>query len=98
MTDKPFITIRYCTGCNWLLRAGWLGQEILSSLHDVVAQVSLIPDDSGGLFEVHVGDVLIWERVRDGGFPDAAELKRRVRNIVDPEREMGHVDNPSGKR
>ena len=28
---KPKVTIAYCTGCNWLLRAGWLAQELLST-------------------------------------------------------------------
>ena len=41
---------------------------------------------------VHYGEALVWERKRDGGFPDAAELKRRVRDRVWPERELGHSD------
>ena len=39
-----------------------------------------------------VQDVLIWDRKRDGGFPETKELKNRVRNVIDPERDMGHVD------
>lgn len=89
---NPRIEIHYCTGCNWLLRAGWLAQELLSSLSDVLGEVALIPDNTGGVFKILVGDELIWERKRDGGFPDAKTLKQRVRVHVDPGRDMGHVD------
>ncbi|HET8790616.1 MAG TPA: Rdx family protein, partial [Modicisalibacter sp.] len=34
----------------------------------------------------------IWERKRDGGFPDIKELKRRVRDRLDPARDLGHID------
>ena len=29
--EKPVVTIAYCTQCNWLLRAGWMAQELLST-------------------------------------------------------------------
>jgi len=85
------IRIRYCRQCNWLLRAGWMAQELLSSFGEDLQRVSLEPG-SGGIFEIHVGDQLIWERKRDGGFPDIAELKRRVRDVLFPERDLGHLD------
>lgn len=89
--DKPRIAIRYCTLCNWMLRSAWLAQELLHSFNSDLAEVSLRPD-SGGVFEVWLNDTLIWERKRDGGFPEAKELKRRVRDLVWPERDLGHVD------
>ncbi len=90
--SAPRITIRYCTRCNWLLRAGWLAQELLSSFGEDLGEVALIPDGTGGVFEIRIGDQVIWERVRDGGFPESKVLKQRVRDIVDPGRDMGHVD------
>jgi len=36
--------------------------------------------------------VQIWERKRDGGFPEAKELKQRVRDRIDPQRSLGHND------
>jgi selenoprotein W-related protein len=35
---------------------------------------------------------LIWERKRDGGFPGPKELKQRVRDVIEPERDLGHTD------
>ncbi|KAM9882119.1 selT/selW/selH selenoprotein domain-containing protein [Verticillium dahliae] len=34
----------------------------------------------------------LWDRKTDGGFPETKELKRRVRNVIDPSRNLGHVD------
>ncbi|MFT9166396.1 MAG: Rdx family protein, partial [Komagataeibacter saccharivorans] len=36
-----------------------------------------------------------WERKRDGGFPGPKELKQRVRDVIAPERDMGHIDRKS---
>ncbi|MBN9258294.1 Rdx family protein, partial [Mesorhizobium sp.] len=30
LPDRPRIVITYCTQCQWLLRAGWMAQELLS--------------------------------------------------------------------
>ncbi|WP_087112963.1 SelT/SelW/SelH family protein [Parendozoicomonas haliclonae] len=89
--QKPVVTIAYCTGCNWLLRAGWMAQELLQTFTTDLGEVRLIPG-SGGVFEIRVNGDLIWERKADGGFPDARELKRRVRDRIDPERSLGHID------
>ncbi len=31
MTSPARVTITYCTQCNWLLRAGWMAQELLNT-------------------------------------------------------------------
>ena len=95
MSDKVShrVVIRYCTLCQWLLRSAWLAQELLQTFTTDLEEVSLQPTN-GGVFEVWVGDELIWERKRDQGFPEAKILKQRVRNIIDPERDLGHSDSP----
>ncbi len=89
--QKPRITITYCTGCNWLLRAGWMAQELLSTFGEELGEVALIPGH-GGVYEVRVGETLVWERKRDGGFPEAKVLKARIRDIIEPGRDLGHID------
>jgi selenoprotein W-related protein len=91
MSERPRIAIVYCTQCNWLLRAAWMAQELLSTFEQDIREVVLIPS-SGGIFEIRVNDMLLWERKRDGGFPDARELKQRVRDMVWPDRDLGHSD------
>ena len=88
---KPDITITYCTLCNWLLRSGWMAQELLSSFGEDLGSVTLVPA-RGGTFVITVNDQVIWDRRVDGGFPEAKELKRRVRDIVWPDRDLGHLD------
>ena len=85
------VAIRYCTQCHWLLRAGWMAQELLSTFGTELSEVALLPG-SGGVFEITCDDRLIWERKRDGGFPDAARLKQLVRDVIAPDRDLGHSD------
>ncbi|APQ10126.1 selenoprotein [Pseudomonas oryzihabitans] len=92
--SKPIITIQYCTQCQWLLRSGWLAQELLSTFGTELGGVTLLPG-TGGVFEIGYGGELLWERKRDGGFPDARTLKNLVRDRLFPERDLGHSE---GKR
>jgi len=90
---KAEIVITYCTQCQWLLRAAWLAQELLSTFSDDLARVALEPA-SGGAFRITRNGVQIWERKTDGGFPEAKVLKQRVRDQIDPQRDLGHNDRP----
>ena len=86
-------------------------QELLSTFGTSIGEVALIPA-TGGIFTVqlsHVSasardqddsetsEVLIWDRKRDGGFPEAKILKQLIRNQIDPEKNLGHSDTPSSK-
>lgn len=84
--------IHYCTGCNWLLRSAWLTQELLSTFPEQLHEVSLRPSKKSGIFTITLGEEVIWDRKIDGGFPEAKELKRRVRDHIDPNRDLGHID------
>lgn len=88
---RPEIRITYCTQCNWLLRAAWMAQELLSTFGQDLASVTLEPG-TGGVFEIAVDGETIWERKRDGGFPEAKVLKRMVRDRAWPERDLGHSE------
>ena len=90
-THKPRVVITYCIQCHWLLRAGWMAQELLSTFADDLGEVALVPG-TGGVFSIALDDTLVWERKRDHGFPDAATLKQKVRDLLDPQRDLGHID------
>ncbi|MGA9602520.1 MAG: SelT/SelW/SelH family protein [Methyloceanibacter sp.] len=92
MAPNPNVEITYCRLCNWLLRAGWTAQELLSTFAAELGSVTLIPDDTGGVFEVKVDGKLIWSRKDHGRFPEMKELKQLVRDEVAPERDLGHVE------
>ena len=48
---------------------------------------------TGGVFRVEIDGELLWDRTRDGGFPEIAPLKRLVRDRVAPGRSLGHTDS-----
>jgi selenoprotein W-related protein len=93
--EKPRVSIEYCPRCGWLLRAAWLAQEVLNSFEQDVAAVELVPSPVSGTFQIRVGSRVLWDRTVDAGFPQAAELKRRVRDEVAPGRALGHSE-PKG--
>ncbi|KAK6841659.1 selT/selW/selH selenoprotein domain-containing protein [Apiospora arundinis] len=41
---------------------------------------------------------VLWDRTVDGGFPETKELKRRVRDVIEPNRDLGHVDRDHAKK
>ncbi|CAG8949416.1 hypothetical protein HYFRA_00005045 [Hymenoscyphus fraxineus] len=102
----PRITIQFCTQCKWMLRAAYFAQELLSTFGTSLGEVALQPS-TGGTFIVHlyhgapasngelsvtVQKTLLWDRKAEGGFPETKELKKRVRDVIDPSRNLGHVD------
>jgi selenoprotein W-related protein len=91
MKAKPRVEIRYCTQCRWLLRAAWLAQELLTTFETELGEVALIPG-SGGIFEVRVDGELVWSRKDEGRFPEAKELKQRLRDRVAPGKDLGHSE------
>ena len=93
MTEATRIEIVYCRQCRWLLRSVWMAQELLTTFEDDLTEVALRPG-TGGIFEVRVGDTLIWSRKEKGRFPDIPELKQLVRDRVAPGRSLGHSDRP----
>jgi len=98
--DKPRVEIQYCTQCRWLLRAAWLAQELLTTFEDELGGVTLVPA-SGGTFEIHVHSEeatrLIWSRKQEQRFPEAKEVKQRIRDCLFPDKPLGHsgVKNPN---
>ena len=88
---KPRVEIEYCTQCRWLMRAGWMAQELLTTFQDDLGEVALIPG-TGGVFEVRSAGETIWSRKAEGRFPEIKELKQRLRDLITPGRPLGHSD------
>lgn len=86
---SPRIEITYCTRCRFLLRATWLAQELLSTFEEVLAEVALRPG-SGGIFEVTLDGEVIASNRETKQMPDAAEVKRLLRDRIAPDRSIGH--------
>ena len=89
---SPHIAITYCRLCKWMLRAAWMGQELLSTFAEEAGSLTLIPDDTGGVFEVRIDEALVWSRAEKGRFPEITELKQIVRDRIAPDHKLGHAD------
>ena len=85
------IVITYCPRCRWLLRAAWMAQELLTTFERDLGEVALRPGEKG-IYEIHLDGALIWSRAAEGRFPELKELKQRVRDVVAPDRALGHSD------
>ena len=85
------VEIEYCTQCRWLLRAAWLAQELLTTFDADLNAVSLMPG-TGGVFEVRLNGATLFSRKLEGRFPESKELKQLIRDVIAPERDLGHSD------
>jgi selenoprotein W-related protein len=74
------------------MRSAWMAQELLTTFVDDLQEISLRPSELEGRFQVLLNDEIIFDRKREGHFPEAKELKQIVRDIVCPERSLGHSD------
>ena len=88
---KAHVEIHYCPRCKWLARATWYTQELLTTYVNDLERISIIPSCSAGAFSIHINDHVIMDRQTDG-FLEAKVLKRRVRDLIAPERSLGHID------
>ena len=88
---KNQVEIEYCTQCRWLLRAAWLAQELLTTFEQELFAVSLQPG-MGGVFEVRLNGGVIFNRKDQARFPESKELKQLIRDLIAPERDLGHSE------
>ena len=89
---KPKITLEYCPKCHWLLRSAWMAQELLTTFEAELGEVSLRPSEIAGSFKVLLNEEIIFDRKREGHFTEIKVLKQLVRDLVAPEKSLGHSD------
>ena len=85
------LEIEYCSQCRFILRAGWMAQELLLTFGGELGEVALIPGE-GGIFEVRLDGELLFSRKTAGRFPETREIKQMVRDRIAPEMDLGHSD------
>lgn len=89
--STPRLAITYCRRCRFLPRAAWIAQELLTTFAEELAEVALVPGESG-VFEVRLDGEMLFDRAVVGRFPDPKELKQLIRDRVAPEKSLGHSD------
>jgi len=91
-SSKPTVSIEYCPRCGWMLRAAYMAQELLTTFTDDIHGVLLIPGDTGGAYIISINDTVVFNRKEQGRFPEVKELKQLVRDVISPDKSLGHAD------
>jgi selenoprotein W-related protein len=92
--EKSSIIIEYCPKCNWLLRAAYMAQEILTTFAHEVKEVTLKPSETNGRFTIYATEKIIFDRKEYGGFAEIKEIKQLLRDVIAPGKTLGHTDTP----
>jgi len=90
-SPKARVEIEYCSQCRFILRAGWMAQELLMTFGEELGEVALIPG-SGGIFEVRLDGEKLWSKKEAGRYPEPKEIKQLVRDRIAPGKDLGHSD------
>jgi selenoprotein W-related protein len=80
-----------------LLRAAYMAQEILTTFTDDIRSVTLQPSEIGGSYKIFIDEKKIFDRKEYNGFPEIKEIKQWVRDVVNPEKNLGHADRKAGR-
>jgi selenoprotein W-related protein len=89
---KPIISIEYCPKCGWLLRSAYMAQELLTTFNDDLKGILLVPSEISGRFIISINDEKIFDRKEQDRFPEIKELKQLIRDVVNPNKSLGHSD------
>lgn len=89
---KPTVTITYCPKCGWMLRAAYMAQEILTTFSEDIRGVLLEPAATSGQYTISVDHAIVFDRKSNGRFPEVKELKQLIRDMVNPDKSLGHSD------
>lgn len=69
-----------------------MAQELLVTFESEIGEVALRPCKQAGTFDVWVNENRVWCRAGKRRFPEMKELKQLVRDVVVPDRSLGHSD------
>ncbi|KXJ94718.1 Rdx family-domain-containing protein [Microdochium bolleyi] len=83
------VALQPSTGGTFVVEIAYTAEQASASAPSAPPAASTPSDAAGGLAVQHR---VLWDRKVDGGFPETKELKRRVRDVIEPGRNLGHVD------
>ena len=76
---EKIISIEYCTSWGYLSRAVALAESLLDEYKNSLKMVNIIPS-SGGVFEVKLGEELIFSRKELERFPEDNEVENILKS------------------
>jgi len=97
MERENRITIEYCSKCRFMMRSAWIAQELLQTFEGDVDEAVLKPSEVAGIWRIHANGQQVWDRKTERGLPELKDLKRRVRDIIAPDKDLGHAETVEPK-
>ncbi len=74
------------------MRAAWMAQELLTTFEQELDSVALRPSEVSGCYQILLNNEIVFDRKTVGHFPELKELKQMIRDIIAPEKSLGHSD------
>lgn len=94
---KRSVTVEYCSKCKFMMRSAWIAQELLQSFEGDIDEAVLKPSEIPGIWRIYANDQQVWDRKTERGLPEMKDLKRRVRDVIAPNKNLGHAENVEPK-
>ena len=69
-----------------------MAQELLTTFEADLHSVALQPSETAGEYIIYIDGTELFNRKTMGGFPEIKALKQLVRDVVNPEKYLGHSD------
>jgi selenoprotein W-related protein len=69
-----------------------MAQELLTTFEDDLYGITLHPSEIAGRYIISLNNEKLFDRKEQGRFPDIKELKKLVRDKVNPGKSLGHSD------
>jgi selenoprotein W-related protein len=92
MAEENKVTIVYCSKCKFMMRSAWIAQELLQTFNGDLDEAALRPSPAPGIWRIYANGQQVWDRKTERGLPELKDLKRRVRDIIAPDKDLGHAE------
>jgi selenoprotein W-related protein len=92
MAEKKTITVEYCSKCKFMMRSAWITQELLQTFEGDIDEAILKPSAVPGIWRIYANAEQVWDRKTERGLPEMKDLKRRVRDVIAPGKNLGHAE------
>ncbi len=92
------VTIEYCSKCKFMMRSAWIAQELLQTFEGDIDEAVLKPSEVAGIWRIHANGKQVWDRKTERGLPELKDLKRRVRDVIAPDKDLGHAETIEPKK
>jgi selenoprotein W-related protein len=90
--QKNNVVIEYCSKCKFMMRSAWVAQELLQTFEGELDEAILRPSKAPGIWQIFANGELVWDRKIERGIPELKLLKRRVRDVIAPDKDLGHTE------